>query len=168
MHERSLGEASFWSPYINILPTAEEVGQTWTWGDEDSALLEGSGVLASTDSLRAKIRREHDTLLAENILPNGLDPASYSFEAFEWAMSMLLSRAIDLREVGQLALVPYADLLNHSPYASSYFFYNKIPLSNDREVVLYADRAYAKNDQARMHTQRDPHTRSCVRSTTAR
>ena len=60
---------------------------------------------------------------------------------------MLFSRAIDLREVGQLALVPYADLLNHSPYASSYFFYNSIPLSKKREVTLYADRNYAKNDQ---------------------
>ena len=45
---------------------------------------------------------------------------------------MLFSRAIDLREEGILALVPYADLLNHSPYASSYFFYNKIPLSKVR------------------------------------
>ena len=71
----------------------------------------------------------------------------YSWEAFEWAMSMLFSRAINLREVGQLALVPYADLLNHSPYAFSYFYYQSIPLSNEREVTLYADRSYAKNDQ---------------------
>ena len=49
--------------------------------------------------------------------------------------------------MGQLALVPYADLLNHSPYASSYFFYNSIPLSNEREVTLYSDRSYARNDQ---------------------
>ena len=60
---------------------------------------------------------------------------------------MLFSRAINLRETEELALVPYADLLNHSPYCSSYFFYNKIPFSKDREVTLYADRAYAKNDQ---------------------
>ena len=43
--------------------------------------------------------------------------------------------------------MPYADLLNHSPYASSYFYYQNIPLSRDREVVLYADRSYARNDQ---------------------
>ena len=43
--------------------------------------------------------------------------------------------------------MPYADLLNHSPYAFSYFYYQSIPLSNEREVTLYADRSYAKNDQ---------------------
>jgi histone-lysine N-methyltransferase SETD3 len=79
--------------------------------------------------------------------PNGLDESVFSLEAFQWAMSMLLSRAIDLRETGELALVPYADLLNHSPYCSAYFFYNEVPFSKEREVVLYADRSYAKNDQ---------------------
>jgi len=148
IHERSLGDASFWAPYIDLLPSTEEVGQTWTWGQEDLALLTGSGVLDSTASLRAKLEREYATLVAENLTPYGLDVEGvYTWTAFEWAMSMLFSRAIDLREVQQLALVPYADLLNHSPYSSSYFVYNQIPLSNEREVTLYADRTYARNDQ---------------------
>ena len=44
--------------------------------------------------------------------------------------------------------MPYADLLNHSPYSSSNFMYQSIPFSKQREVVLYADRPYAANDQA--------------------
>jgi hypothetical protein len=32
-------------------------------------------------------------------------------------------------------------------YASSYFYTDSVPLSAEREVVLYADRAYARNDQ---------------------
>ena len=147
IHERSLGASSFFAPYINILPTKEEVGQTWTWGEDELALLSGSGVLDATASLRDKIEREHKSLVVEILRPNRMDESIYDLEAFEWAMSMLLSRAIDLREVGTLALVPYADLLNHSPYSQSYFFYNTIPLSSQREVVLYADRNYAKNDQ---------------------
>jgi len=147
VYERAKGASSFWAPYINILPTKEEVGQSWAWEAEDMALLEGSKITDSSASLRAKIGREHATLLTEVVRPNGLDESVFSLDAFEWAMSMLLSRAIDLREVETLALVPYADLLNHSPYASSYFFYNKIAFSKDREVCLYADRAYAKNDQ---------------------
>ena len=156
IHERSLGASSFWAPYVGILPTADDVGQTWLWEDEDLNLLEGSGVLASTASLRAKIEREHASLLADVVEPNGLDPAVYTLDAFKWAMSMLLSRAIDLRETEELALVPYADLLNHSPYCSSYFFYNEITFSNEREVCLYADRAYAKNDQVRSSSRRGP------------
>ena len=147
IRERSLGQQSFWASYIGILPTAEDVGQTWLWNEDDLALLEGSGILASTASLRAKIEREYAALLADILQPNGLDESVFSLEAFQWAMSMLLSRAIDLRETGELALVPYADLLNHSPYCSAYFFYNEVPFSKEREVVLYADRSYAKHDQ---------------------
>ena len=46
-----------------------------------------------------------------------------------------------------MALVPYADLINHSPYASSYFLTNQLPFSDEKEVTLYADRGYAKNAQ---------------------
>ena len=123
------------------------MGQTWTWEEEDLATLKGSGVLAATDSLRAKLMADYAMLLEGTIRPNGLDETVFSWEAYEWSFSMLFSRAINLRETEELALVPYADLLNHSPYCSSYFFYNTIPFSNDREVTLYADRSYAKNDQ---------------------
>ena len=147
MNERAKGPDSFWAAYLDLLPTTEEVGQTWTWSEDELALLTGSSVLDATASLRQKIRDEFEMITTDIVAPNGLDPSTFTFEAFEWAMSMLFSRAIDLREVGQLALVPYADLLNHSPYASSYFFYNSVPLSSEREVTLYADRSYAKNDQ---------------------
>ena len=147
MSERAKGPASFWAAYIDLLPTTEEVGQTWTWGEDDLNMLTGSSVLDATQSLRSKVQAEYKMIIEEIVKPNGLDESAYTFEVFEWAMSMLFSRAIDLREVGQLALVPYADLLNHSPYAASYFFYEQVPLSPEREVCLYADRAYAKNDQ---------------------
>jgi hypothetical protein len=66
-------------------------------------------------------------------------------------MSMLFSRGVDLKDedagTGQLGLVPYADLLNHSPYSSSNFIYNSITFSKDKEVVPYADRPYAVNNQ---------------------
>jgi [ribulose-bisphosphate carboxylase]-lysine N-methyltransferase len=148
MYERARGDESFWAPYIEILPTAEEVGQTWLWSDEDLAKLEGSNVVDDTASLSEKLQREYGTI--QTILAQaGLqDDPRFGFETFQWAMSMLFSRAINLREVDKVALVPYADLLNHSPYVSSGFFFNQIPLSGGkRQVVLYADRDYAKGDQ---------------------
>merc|ERR1712182_166576 len=60
---------------------------------------------------------------------------------------MLFSRAVNLQETREVGLVPYADLFNHSPYAASYFYFQNVPFTNEREVVLYADRNYAKNDQ---------------------
>ena len=147
IQERAKGDKSFWAPYIKILPTVEEVGQTWTWPQEDLDMLKGSGVVDASLNLRRKLQADFAQVEAQTIGPNGLEQSAFTWEAWEWAFSMLFSRAINLRETEELALVPYADLLNHSPYCSSYFFYNKIPLSNDREVTLYADRSYAKNDQ---------------------
>tara|TARA_B110001452_G_C15229526_1_gene425980 strand:+ start:94 stop:1488 length:1395 start_codon:yes stop_codon:yes gene_type:complete len=149
MYERSLGERSFWSAYISLLPTTEEVGTSFTWPEEDLALLEGSSVVASSNSLAAKVRREYETL-KEDVLdkdPVRFPPEEFPFERFEWAMSMLFSRAINLREADCLALVPYADLLNHSPYSQSYFTTNKITFTKEKEVVLYADRTYSRDDQ---------------------
>ena len=37
---------------------------------------------------------------------------------------------------GQLGLVPYADLLNHSPYSSSNFMFNKIAFSKDKVRMM--------------------------------
>ena len=52
-----------------------------------------------------------------------LDPDVFTYEAWEWAFTMLFSRAIRLRSAtgGEtLAMVPYADLINHSPYSAAY------------------------------------------------
>ena len=51
---------------------------------------------------------------------------------------MLFSRGISLKQADCLALVPYADLLNHSPYSQSYFMSNTLPFSDEWEVVFYA------------------------------
>ena len=55
-----------------ILPTVEEVGQTWTWSDEDMAMLAGSGLVDSTASLRDKIAREYEMITTELVVLNGL------------------------------------------------------------------------------------------------
>jgi len=149
VHERALGEKSFWAPYIDILPTAEEVGQSFVWEEEELALLTGSGVIDSTRSLQTKLVNEYNSLVPA-IIEHGSHLAlhdAFEYEAFVWAMSMLFSRGVNLREIEELAMVPYADLINHSPYSQAYFMTNNVPLSKQKEVVLYADRNYAKNDQ---------------------
>jgi len=149
MHERLQGEASFWRPYIDLLPTTEEVGCSFTWADEELDFLDGSAAVDAARSLQNKVRAEYASLTESTLAPNAEKfPAErYSFELFEWAMVMLFSRGISLREADCLALVPYADLLNHSPYSQSYFMSNTLTFSDEWEVVLYADRAFGKNDQ---------------------
>lgn len=51
-----MGPKSFWSPYIDVLPTSEEVNPTLIWPEEDLALLEGSSLVAATRSLKKKLQ----------------------------------------------------------------------------------------------------------------
>ena len=157
IHERSLGDRSFWAPYMGVLPTTEEVGPTFVWPESEFAMLEGSPVVNATLSMRAKLRAEHEAVLASAAARGApLEPDVFTYEAWEWAFTMLFSRAIRLRSAtgGEtLAMVPYADLINHSPYSAAYVDARKgerpLPWAEreDDDVILYADRAYKKFEQ---------------------
>lgn len=43
------------APYINVLPSSQEVNPTLIWSDEDMALLDNSPLVAATRSLRRKL-----------------------------------------------------------------------------------------------------------------
>ncbi len=43
------------APYINVLPSSQEVNPTLIWSDEDLALLDNSPLVAATRSLRKKL-----------------------------------------------------------------------------------------------------------------
>eukprot|EP00814_Leptocylindrus_danicus_P000943 CAMPEP_0116023106 /NCGR_PEP_ID=MMETSP0321-20121206/11391_1 /TAXON_ID=163516 /ORGANISM="Leptocylindrus danicus var. danicus, Strain B650" /LENGTH=543 /DNA_ID=CAMNT_0003494317 /DNA_START=236 /DNA_END=1867 /DNA_ORIENTATION=+ len=154
-----LGEKSFWKPYIDVLPTVEEVNPTFTWPDEDLDFLKGSPVVPATKSLQIKLRKEYDALLGGEgglceRFPDRFPREAFSYENWVWAFTMLFSRAIRLRnlEDGEaLALVPYADLINHSPFSGAYVDAREVGdwLFKDgtEEVILYADRSYRKMEQ---------------------
>ena len=85
--------------------------------------------------------------------PQTFPPEKYSLELFLWAFIMLFSRAARLSSKSsgeELALVPYADLMNHNPYSNTYIDAQKsgMPLiSRIEEVAVYADRNYKKFEQ---------------------
>lgn len=74
-------------------------------------------------------------------------------DLFLWAFVMLFSRAARLtsKQSGEeLALVPYADLMNHNPFSNTYIDAQKsgMPLfSRKEEVAVYSDRSYKKFEQ---------------------
>lgn len=149
IHERSLGKESFWKPYLDILPEDEEIVPLFRWSDEDLALLEGSPSVAAAKSLSAKLQREFKAV-EESVFEKHRDmfPSDvFTFPAWEWAFAVLFSRAIMLQSEGNVALVPYADLVNHSPFCSSYIDMHTTFLTGNKNVILYSDRAYSKMDQ---------------------
>jgi len=160
IHERYvLGEKSFWKPYVDVLPETEEVNPTFTWSDEDLSFLNGSPVIAATKSLQMKLQREYDDLLGGtdglcNQYPDRFPKEHYTYENWIWAFTMLFSRAIRLRSLSggeTLAMVPYADLINHSPFSQAYIDAREggdwLFSSGEEEVILYADRGYRRMEQ---------------------
>lgn len=160
IHEKFvLGDESFWKPYIDVLPEVGEVNPTFSWSDEDLNFLEGSPVIAATKSLQMKLKREYDSLLGGeeglcNKYPDRFPKEKYTYENWIWAFTMLFSRAIRLRSLQDgeaLSLVPYADLINHSPFSQAYIDAREggdwLFSSGEEEVILYADRGYRRMEQ---------------------
>jgi hypothetical protein len=54
------GEQSFWKPYLDVLPddAIDEVNPTFLWNDDDLNYLQGSPVIAATQSMQMKVRRK--------------------------------------------------------------------------------------------------------------
>mmetsp|Transcript_22193 Transcript_22193/g.49553 ORF Transcript_22193/g.49553 Transcript_22193/m.49553 type:complete len:589 (+) Transcript_22193:93-1859(+) len=154
-----LGEKSRWKPYIDVLPEVDEVNPTFTWSDEDLGFLEGSPVIAATQSMQMKLKNEYEALLAgEGALcdqfPDRFPREHFTYENWVWAFTMLFSRAIRLRNLRQgetLAMVPYADLINHSSFSGAYVDAREtgdwLFKTGGEEVILYADRGYRKMEQ---------------------
>ncbi|CAM9755007.1 unnamed protein product [Heterosigma akashiwo] len=118
--ERSKGADSFWKPYIDVLPSLEEVNPTVVWSEDELAALEGSPLVSATLSLRLKLQKEFETLQQDIFSkhPDLFPPEVFNLDSYRWAFVILFSRAICLNglEGGpQVALVPYADLFNHTP-----------------------------------------------------
>jgi len=165
IHEKYvMGEESTMAAYIGVLPEVEEVNPTFTWSDEDLSFLQGSPVVAATKSLQMKLRREYDALLGGEgglieKFPDRFPKEHFTFDNWVWAFTMLFSRAIRLRnlQVGErLAMVPYADLINHSAFSQAFIDAREsgdwLFKTGDEEVILYADRGYKKMEQVSVST----------------
>ena len=155
MTEKNKGQQSLWKPYFDVLPDAADVYPAFIWTDEELSLLEGSPTFAAAQSLKNKLVNEF-SLLEERIFGRNRDAfprEDYSFDLFQWAFVMLFSRAARLTsklEGEELALVPYADMMNHNPYSNTYIDAQRSGIafvSKTEEVAVYADRPYKKFEQ---------------------
>ena len=68
LHERAMGNASRWAPYIALLPA--DSGSPVQWEEADLAELQGSQVLGTVQGYRAYFQQRFDQLQAEVFGPN--------------------------------------------------------------------------------------------------
>lgn len=149
IQERSRGDASFWKPYLDVLPKDEDIIPLFRWSEDDMLLLQGSPCQAAARSLRGKLVSEFATAEETIYAPNRrkFPDDVFTWDQWEWAFAILFSRAIMLTAEQRIALVPYADLLNHNPFCSTYIDVQEKQLTGKRFVTLYTDRPYAQMDQ---------------------
>ncbi|CAN0448043.1 unnamed protein product [Discosporangium mesarthrocarpum] len=71
-----------------------KVYPTYVWSEEDLSMMEGSPVIAATESMRRKLAMEYERLENElfNKHPEVFDREAFSFASFQWAFAMLFSR----------------------------------------------------------------------------
>lgn len=113
LFEMRKGAASFWAPFLRMLPEVPET--VCNWGDACRAQLSDGDLVARADSRDRWVADLHEryfaTLLSaryEDVFP----PAFYSAERFRFAWHVVQSRAFG-RKLKETALVPFADCLNH-------------------------------------------------------
>ena len=119
--------------YVRALP--RRTGGVLDWPEADiRTLLAGSPSQRAAEERQASVDAAIDTIRSE--FP-ALTPG-----ALRWAFDILFSRLIRLpSRGGELALVPWADMLNHKPGCKAY-----IDDSNG-QVCLSPDRGYRSGEQ---------------------
>jgi hypothetical protein len=149
IRERSKGKKSFWKAYLDTLPTENDLRLVFRWKLSDIIFLKGSKILLATNYLKKKIDFQFNNLEEKIFKQNRLifPENIFNLQSWEWAMTLLFSRAIYLQNSKKIALVPYADFLNHNPFSTSYIDSKSIPFSNFFEISMYSDRSYNKFDQ---------------------
>jgi histone-lysine N-methyltransferase SETD3 len=149
IQQRSIGDKSFWNNYFKILPKETDLDLFFRWTIFDSFFLKGSKINSASIYLREKIRSQFFRINNQVFKQNSIlfPKTLYNIETWEWALSVLFSRAIFLQNFKKLTLVPYADFLNHNPFSTSYIDAKEIPFSEFLEITMYADKPYNKFDQ---------------------
>ncbi|WOH03103.1 hypothetical protein DCAR_0522495 [Daucus carota subsp. sativus] len=143
--EASLKDSSRWINYISALPRQPYSLLYWTPSELDRyleasqirerAIERINGVTGTYNDLRRRIFSKYPNLFPE---------AVYNMETFKWSFGILFSRLVRLPSMdGRVALVPWADMLNHSCEVETFLDYDR----SSQGVVFTTDRPYQPGEQ---------------------
>jgi len=114
LYEKRKKEASFWKPYIDLLPGSYNVPLVWS--EDDLAELEGTGIVETVQSWKRDVKKHFEqfrvamsgTDLGQKLL---FDQDPVELEEFRWASVVLDSRTIWIDGRYQCFL-PMLDMVN--------------------------------------------------------
>ncbi|XP_011100517.1 ribulose-1,5 bisphosphate carboxylase/oxygenase large subunit N-methyltransferase, chloroplastic [Sesamum indicum] len=143
--EAGLMNSSRWSNYISALPRQPYSLLYWTRAELDRyleaseirqrAIERINDVIGTYNDLRDRIFSKYPDLFPDEV---------FNMESFKWSFGILFSRLVRLPSMdGRVALVPWADMLNHSCEVETFLDYDK----SSQGVVFTTDRAYQPGEQ---------------------
>lgn len=143
--EASSLDSSRWRRYISALPRQPYSLLYWTRAELDMYLASSqireraieriTDVTGTYNDLRTRIFSKYPELFPEEV---------FNMETFRWSFGILFSRLVRLPSMdGKVALVPWADMLNHSSEVETFLDYDK----STKGVVFTTDRPYQPGEQ---------------------
>eukprot|EP00606_Chrysophyceae_sp_TOSAG23-5_P001479 GSChrysophyteH2.ASY1.ANO1.100.1 assembled CDS len=118
MYEYLKGEASFYAPFLAILP---EPGSVVQWSDSELAELQDSSITyrAKNRGKMLQVTYERNIRGLSRRHPEHFPEETYTYELFLFAWFCIQARAFG-RRLPWTALVPFADCLNHANVQTKY------------------------------------------------
>lgn len=143
--EASQMKSSRWSNYISALPRQPYSLLYWTRSELDMYLVASqireraieriTDVTGTYNDLKLRIFSKYPHLFPEKV---------FNMDAFKWSFGILFSRLVRLPSMeGKVALVPWADMLNHSSEVETFLDYDKA----SQGIVFTTDRSYQPGEQ---------------------
>ncbi|KAF5482635.1 hypothetical protein F2P56_003189 [Juglans regia] len=143
--EASQMKSSRWRNYISALPRQPYSLLYWTRAELDRyleasqirerAIERITDVIGTYNDLRLRIFSNYPHLFPEEV---------FNIETFKWSFGILFSRLVRLPSMdGRVALVPWADMMNHSCEVDTFLDYDR----PSKGVVFTTDRPYEPGEQ---------------------
>ncbi|MQL85588.1 hypothetical protein Taro_018096 [Colocasia esculenta] len=145
--EANVMDSSKWRRYISALPRQPYSLLYWTRSELDMYLVGSpikeraieriNDVIGTYNDLRDRIFSKYPDLFPEKV---------FNMETFRWSFGILFSRLVRLPSMdGKVALVPWADMLNHMPEVEAFLDYDK----SSQGIVFTTDRSYQPGEQVK-------------------
>lgn len=159
IHEKFVqGPDSDYKPYIDVLPEVSEIGQSFTWPEEDFEHLRGSQLVNMSKFLKERLMTEYKDMEEKvfSKFPEKFPAKHFTFDNFLWAYAILFSRGVRLDFPDRdafVALVPYIDLINHAADSKTFItgVFGGAEIEGirhkERFITVLADKFYDKYQQ---------------------
>ena len=155
LHERSLGEASNFSAYIESLPKAFDLPVVWT--DEELAELNGTQLLPKVVQQRGAIEKEYQDVILPVLqslqYAELLKDFRYGLSEYFWAYCCVVSRAflVQVEDSRLPLLIPGIDLFNSGPVETH------LNIDQEKGVVsVVTSQEYSEGEQVFLNLGNEP------------